>query len=152
MFRILFRILQLASAALLVGGIAFVGTAALGQDTAKLKSQKLDDGTTVFFGEPRNDAVRLYGAREGDAMSAVLASRVGSVFYVAGAVGGANNCTDQTFIEIISIGGADQFNPATRGACNSSFVGGGAVGANFGTPFISPFFNAPSKSALKASF
>jgi opacity protein-like surface antigen len=63
-------------------------------------------------------------------------------FYAAGAVGGANTCTDQTFVQIITIGGADGFDPATRSACSGSLVGGGALGVIFNTPIQSPLSNA----------
>ena len=156
----MFRILRLASAALLVGGIAFVGTAALGQDAAKVKSQKrvkpLDaELSGIFFGKPREAPLGDYSEqRKRDAINAALMHQSGSAsnVYIAGAVGGANNCTDQTFIQIITIGGADPFDPATRSACNGSFVGGGAIGANFGTPFISPFFNAPIQVGVEVQF
>jgi opacity protein-like surface antigen len=71
--------------------------------------------------------------------------------YVVAIAGGANNCTDQTFIQIISLGGADAFDPDQRSACGTSFVYGGAVGANFDTPFISPFINSPIQAGAEVS-
>ncbi len=73
-------------------------------------------------------------------------------FYVVGIIGGANNCTDQAFLQIISLGGADAFDPNQRSTCGgSSFLYGGAVGGNFDTPFISPFFNTPIQAGAEVS-
>ncbi len=71
--------------------------------------------------------------------------------FVAGALGGSNNCSDQAFTQIISLGGRDEFDPNQRSACASSFIYGGAVGANFDTPFMSPFFNSPIQAGAEAS-
>lgn len=64
-------------------------------------------------------------------------------FYVAGAVGGANTCTNQSFTQITTLGGPDAFDPSKRSDCDSAFLYGGAFGGLVSTPFTSPFFNAP---------
>ena len=73
-------------------------------------------------------------------------------FYVVGIAGGSNNCTDQTFLLIVSLGEGDAFDQSQRSTCGgTSFVYGGAVGGNFDTPFISPFFNSPIQAGAEVS-
>lgn len=70
-------------------------------------------------------------------------------FYVAGGIGGANTCTNQSFTQVITIGGADAFDPSKRSSCDSAFLYGGAVGGLVSTPFPSPFFNAPVQAGAE---
>jgi hypothetical protein len=63
--------------------------------------------------------------------------------YIAGELGGSDLCTDQTFVDIFSLGVPDPFNPNRRRRCAASFVGGGTVGVR-GPAIHSPntaFFN-----------